>query len=105
VLLGESLTCLARVDAGGLLLVDKRVVVALELVVEDYPCDAAALALDFAAFGGEKTIELGVMRELARLDESGMERLRRCVGPVGSAAMRFQERSGFPGEREDPLGA
>src|SRR3954469_4892254 len=64
-----------RVDGGGTLLMNVRVVVAFEFVIEDDPRDVPAFVLDAIPFGAEETKKLRVVGELAGLDEARIELL------------------------------
>jgi hypothetical protein len=85
--LGEGEIVLARerfarvvlIDAGRSLTMDVGVVVALELAVENDARDAGSLILQVRTLDLEEPIQLGVMSELARLDDAGVELLLPAV--------------------------
>ena len=60
-------------------IVEEPLVVPLQLVVEDDACDNRALLLEALGRSFVRAVELGVVRQFARLHEAGVERLRSAV--------------------------
>jgi len=81
-------------------LVQESLIVALQLVVEDDALDPAATIPQSLLGALVRAIDLGVVRQLARLPEAGPERLTRLVrAVVAFVSIGFEEIS--PAVRQD----
>src|SRR5438552_3846859 len=70
--------------------VQKRLILALQLVIEHDTDDASAFPFDACGFGLKEPKQLCVVRELARFHEACVEDLQRLSG--GSVLVRLEKR-------------
>src|SRR5437867_13385738 len=78
----------AAIGAAPVALLQEPLILPLQLVVEDDALDASASCMEPLGASHVRARKLGIVRELAALDDAGIERLR---GPAIPRAMAHQQ--------------